>query len=346
MENNELAKDRAGALNPNKQELKESNDSYASSEEEDGEYVDEEEEEEEEEFEMEEEEEEGFEEEDEEDEGDEEIEHDCSQEEEDENMEGSLCKLENEEGYFEKSREKELSETFVDNENVGEQNCGNRNVPSSSNEMYNEEIQESADVPVSFIAGHYECSDENICIKEVINELPRHSLEQESSCKHEGKNMNSHEYEEENTEFQNPNESQGTEENEKIVDMSHQRFHKDDCSSETSEEATSTKSAFSSPLNKGRNSNLGDIFESDEDPESEAELENHKARKESTENNSFVDYQNITEKQCNHLQELEQVVYEQLDHKQNKENLKEDFQCNVVSKFSMIFNNNIECLIR
>ncbi|KAL8221266.1 UNVERIFIED_CONTAM: hypothetical protein K2H54_063003 [Gekko kuhli] len=339
-ENNELAKDRAGALNPNKEELKDPNDSYASSEEEDGEYVDEEdeeeefdEEEEEEEYEMEEEEEEGLEE---EDEGDEEIGDDFSQEKEDENKKESLDKLENEEEYFEKSREGKLSETFVDNENVGEpvgeENCGNRNVSSSGNEMYsvhNEEIQESADVPVSFIPVH-ECSVENISSKN-INELPSHSLEKESTCKLEGKNMNEHE--EENTEFQNPNEFQGTEENKKILDMSHQRFHKDDlCSSETSEVTTSAKSAFSPPLNKGRNSNLGDTFESDDDPESEAELENHKARRQNSKNSSFVDYQNVTEKQSNHLQELEQVVYEQLVHKceqSREENLKEDFQSNI-----------------
>ncbi|XP_015270799.1 PREDICTED: ankyrin repeat domain-containing protein 26-like [Gekko japonicus] len=336
-ENNELAKDRAGTLNPNKEELKDPNDSYASSEEEDGEYVDEEdeeefdEEEEEEEFEMEEEEEEGLEE---EDEGDEETGDDFSQEKEDENIKESLDKLENEEEYFEKSKKRELSETFVDNENVGEQNCGNRNVPISGNEMYsvhNEEIQESADIPMSFIAGH-ECSVENIPIKRVINELPSHSLEKESTCKLEGKNMNNHEREEENTEFLNPNEFQGTEENKNILDMSHQRFHKEDlCSSETFEVTTSAKSAFSSPLNKGRNSNLGDTFESDDDPESEAELENHKARKQNTKNSSFVDYQNATEKQSNHLQELEQVVYEQLVHKceqSREEYLKEDFQSN------------------
>ncbi|XP_077194541.1 uncharacterized protein LOC143837918 [Paroedura picta] len=278
--------------------------------------------------------EEGFEE---EDEGGEVIRDHCK---EDQNMEESLGKLEDEEGCFEKSRERELSETFVNNENVGEpieeQNCGNRNVPSSSNEMCiaHEEIQESADVPESFIAGHCECSDENILIK-VINELPSHSLEKGSSCKLEGKNRKSHEYEEENSERQNPVKFQGTEENEKILDMSHQRFDKDDvCSSETS-----VKSVFLSPLNKGRNSNLGDTSESDDDPESEAELENHKARKQNSKNSSFEDYQNITGKQCNHFQELEQVVYEQLVHKgeqSREENLKEDFPSNIVSTFSVM----------
>ncbi|KAJ6654092.1 hypothetical protein lerEdw1_007456 [Lerista edwardsae] len=312
IENNQSSKgnSKIGAeknINPTEQE--DPNDSLTSSEEE--EFEEEGDEEEEDDYDDDEEEEE-------EEEGEEE--EDFSQEREGDNIEeGSSNKMENgEKEYVKKSDEREkLSETVADNE-CGETHADQRLV-SSNNEICNaqdEELQKAGDVPVSLTAEHYECSDENPAIYIANNELSNHSFE---NC-HEHGNVNA---------FQNPNGLKDTEEN-KITPENHESFQV--CSSETLK-VTTLPVAFSSPLknpknNTGRNSNLGDTFESDDNSGSEIEFEKYKAK---AQNPILVDYRNIREKQYMDSQELETATCEPLGQESEnseQENLKEVFQTN------------------
>ncbi|KAJ6654098.1 hypothetical protein lerEdw1_007462, partial [Lerista edwardsae] len=306
-------------INPNEQE--DPNDSLTSSEEE--EFEEEGDEEEEDDYDDDEEEEEQ-EEEEEEEEGEEE--EDFSQEREGDNIEeGSSNKMENgEKEYVKKSDEREkLSETVADNE-CRETHADQRLV-SSNNEIckaQDEELQKAGDMPVSLTAEHYECLDENPAIYIANNELSNHSFE---NC-HEHGNVNA---------FQNPNELKGTEEN-KITPKNHESFQV--CSSETLK-VTTLPVAFSSPLknpknNTGRNSNLGDTFESDDNSGSEIEFEKYKTK---AQNPIFVDYRNIREKQYMDSRELETATCEPLGQESEnseEENLKEVFQTNIKAESS------------
>ncbi|XP_062990125.1 ankyrin repeat domain-containing protein 26-like [Elgaria multicarinata webbii] len=300
-ENNKSSKEKVKPglqrnVNSNKQELNDPKDSSASNEEE--EFDEEEDEEEEvEEEEEEEEEEEAEEEEDEEEEGEEEMEDDFSEEKEDENIEvESQDKIENEEEeYFKKS---EGTEAFANNECEGKGNNSNNKIYDA----HNEEMQESGDIPVSFIAGHYECADENTANSRLNNELPNNSFEKENSYKYEDQ-------------FQNPDEFQGSETNNEIVYENQKGFHKNVISSlETSEATTLAGAAFSSLLssnhNKGMNSNLGDSIEKDDDAGSESELEKRNTKEQNSKNPEVVDYQNIKEKQRLESKEPEEAIYE------------------------------------
>ncbi|XP_053114062.1 ankyrin repeat domain-containing protein 26-like isoform X3 [Hemicordylus capensis] len=297
---------KAGAqisVHPNQQELKDQSDSLASNEEEEYEEGEEEEEESGDDDEEEEEEEEEAVEED----GESEMEDDFSEEREDENIveeEESQGKIENEEEeYFNSGEREELSEMCVDNEHEAGGNHANTNISSSNNDICSvEEMQGTGHMPVSFIAGKYECSNENGAISKVNNELPNHSSERVNN--NEAKEVN---------EFQNheiPHECQ-----ESVV-----------CSLETFEATALTKAALASPLknnnDNGRNSNLSDSFESNDDHGSEVELEKCKARQQNSKSPVLVNYQDGRGKQYMDPEELQNAIYEPLV--QKSENIEEE----------------------
>ncbi|XP_034624641.1 ankyrin repeat domain-containing protein 26-like isoform X10 [Trachemys scripta elegans] len=170
-------------------------------------------------------------------------------------------------------------------------------------EEKDQEMQESVDIPVSFIAGHYEGLKENITAissKMVNNEVPYDSSKKEDGSEHE-----------EIHEFQNTNELLHTDGNEKIR-------CKTRCSFEDSEMTAWKKDASPSVLNscyiKEENSNLvDDIFESDDDPWSEAENRRYENRRQDSENLRFLVDQNAGKEQCKNSEGLANTICETLE---------------------------------
>nr|XP_048692126.1 ankyrin repeat domain-containing protein 26 isoform X10 [Caretta caretta] len=198
-------------------------------------------------------------------------------------------------------------------------------------EEKDQEMQESVDIPVSFIAGHYEGLKENITAissKMVNNEVPYDSSKKDDGSEHEEIN-----------EFQNTNELLHTDGNEKIRCKN--------CSSfEGSEMTAWKKGASPSVLNscyiKEENPNLvDDIFESDDDPWSETENPRCENRRQDSEKLRFVGDQNAGKEQCKNSKELGNTVCETLEPESENlpvnsgdENLKEAFQPSIKEESS------------
>ncbi|EMP42057.1 Ankyrin repeat domain-containing protein 26 [Chelonia mydas] len=198
-------------------------------------------------------------------------------------------------------------------------------------EEKDQEMQESVDIPVSFIAGHYEGLKENITAissKMVNNEVPYDSSKKGDGSEHEEIN-----------EFQNTNELLHTDGNEKIRCKN--------CSSfEGSEMTAWKKGASPSVLNscyiKEENPNLvDDIFESDDDPWSETENPRCENRRQDSEKLRFLGDQNAGKEQCKNSKELGNTVCETLEPESEnlpvnsgEENLKEAFQPSIKEESS------------
>uniref|UniRef100_A0A7M4EWG4 Uncharacterized protein n=1 Tax=Crocodylus porosus TaxID=8502 RepID=A0A7M4EWG4_CROPO len=234
--------------------------------------------------ELEEEEEDGEDDEDEEEEEEEEEEELSREEKEDEDLEeeeesqsdGTDGK---EEECFKKSQDKgeivQELETISNTINCEtEDKDGSENVPEGNQktcEDIDQNIQESIDIPMSFIDGFYEGLNEDVTT--VSSKLINSGQPQR-----EGDN------EHEEMEYQNPKKLQDTEGIQKISCVTEAGLHrKNSYSSEYSEMTAGEKTASPSVLNscdiKGKTSDVqGDISESDDDPWSETGNQGHESR--------------------------------------------------------------------
>ncbi|XP_075779963.1 uncharacterized protein LOC142827826, partial [Pelodiscus sinensis] len=206
--------------------------------------------------------------------------------------------------------------------------CRSKSTQDETCEEKDQEIQESVDIPVSFIAGHYEGLKENITsvLSKIINN--------EQPCNSSKKDGNEHEIDE----FQNTNKL-CTDGNEKI------RYKKTHCSFEDSEMTAQKKDASSSVLNscyiEKENPHLADdIFESDDEPWPEAENQRHENRRQDSENLRSLGDQNAGKEQCKNSKDSSNKVCETLEPESenlhlnsSEENLREEFQPSIkVSK--------------
>nr|XP_020645335.1 ankyrin repeat domain-containing protein 7 isoform X3 [Pogona vitticeps] len=240
----------------------------------------------------------------------EEEEEDFSKETRDENMKESQGKIENgEEEYFEKV---EKRESFTDNECEQERDLSSTDTGDCN--AQDKEIQEAGEMPVSFIARHSECSDENAAINKVNYELSSDSFDKENSYKYDHQ-------------FLNTNGSQGTENNNIIAYENQKRFHRNIISSvDTFEMTTLAGAALPSVVNSHANKDTdSDWSYSTEDynHQSDTECEDHKIMQQSSENSDIVGYQNTRGKQCMNAKELGEAICEQLVLK-NENNKEED----------------------
>ncbi|XP_073184280.1 ankyrin repeat domain-containing protein 26 isoform X12 [Lepidochelys kempii] len=238
-------------------------------------------------------------------------------------------------GKLEHKRDQELEIFNNAVKSEREVKSGSKNIHDGGShetcEEEDQEMQESVDIPVSFIAGHYEGLKENITAissKMVNNEVPYDSSKKGDGSEHEEIN-----------EFQNTNELLHTDGNEKIRCKN--------CSSfEGSEMTAWKKGASPSVLNscyiKEENPNLvDDIFESDDDPWSETENPRCENRRQDSEKLRFVGDQNAGKEQCKNSKELGNTVCETLEPESENlpvnsgdENLKEAFQPSIKEESS------------
>ncbi|XP_015747036.2 ankyrin repeat domain-containing protein 26 [Python bivittatus] len=171
------------------------------------------------------------------------------------------------------------------------------NLFKSSNEICsvgNEVVQDGTNIPESFIPGHSESLHDHAVINKVNKELPEHSIEKEYN------------YEDQ---FQNLQKFQDTENNNKMSYENQKKFCKNVFSLENVGKATLSSFPTNSHDN-GMDSILDDIIESYDVSGSEAELKKHTSTQQNIRNPDFAGYQNTEEKQYVDSKELEEAIYE------------------------------------